>query len=157
MKFQPLEYFCAIVDEGSYSRAAGRMFVSRQAMSQAVRQLESDLGCPLLTVTEHGVVPTPLGRELYEEGTLLLEQAKALEHRIRHQAESALPVKIAVSDTLIPSLEPALLQMLHEFSVQYPNAVEKIGECPNDQVPDLLTSEEFDFGIFLGEQTSEEA
>ena len=156
MKLQPLEYFCAIVEEGSYTRAAQRMFVSRQAMSQTVRQLESDLGCQLLAVTDHGVLPTPLGKELYTEGAALLEQARELEHRIRHQAESASPLDIAVSDTLLPSLEPTLLQQLHDFSSQYPKAVGRIEECPNDRVPDLVREGTFDFGFFLGEQTSEE-
>ena len=153
MKLQQLEYFIAVVDAKNYTKAAGNMYVSRQAISQAVRQLESDLGCQLLDVSETGVFPTPLGKELYEEGKKLLSDAKSLEMRIRQQADAASPLSIAISDTLLPNLEPSLLSLLHEFSLKNPGTVKVMNEIANNQVLSSV-KDDYDFGLFLGEQKS---
>ena len=151
MKLQQLEYYLAIVDEKSYTKASQKLYVTRQAVSQAVRQLEADLGCRLLAVTDRGVVPTPLGKELYEQGTLLLKDARELEQRIRQRAASASSLRVAVSDTLLPNLEPDLLLLLHSFSQENTGAIACIDEIPNDQLPAAVQGE-YDFGLFLGEQ-----
>lgn len=49
MNFQNLQYFLAVAEEGSITRAAERLFISQQALSNHITRLEEELGCRLFT------------------------------------------------------------------------------------------------------------
>lgn len=66
MNLSQLYYFRYIVEEGSFSKAAERHFVSRSTLSSAVTALEKRFGCPLLSKKRMGVVLTEEGEELYQ-------------------------------------------------------------------------------------------
>lgn len=59
-----LQYFLAVVDEGSISAAARRLHMTQPPLSLAVSQLEKDLGVPLLRRLPRGVTPTEAGQHL---------------------------------------------------------------------------------------------
>ena len=56
-----LDYFVAVAEEGQITRAAVRLHVAQPALSQAMAQLESELGVMLLTRHSRGVTLTPGG------------------------------------------------------------------------------------------------
>jgi len=58
--------FCTVVQTKSISKAAEQLFVSHQAVSYSIKQLESSLGGQLFFRTPKGVVLTPEAEELYE-------------------------------------------------------------------------------------------
>src|SRR3954468_3795926 len=62
MTLRQMQYFLAVVDEGSFTRAAERLFVSQPALSHQVKALEQDLGGALLERRPQAVHLTPLGR-----------------------------------------------------------------------------------------------
>jgi DNA-binding transcriptional LysR family regulator len=64
MTLRQLEYLVAVVDEGSFGRAALRLFVSQPTLSQQVRALESEIGGPLVERLPRGVRTTPAGEAL---------------------------------------------------------------------------------------------
>jgi DNA-binding transcriptional LysR family regulator len=57
-----MEYFLAVVEEGSFSQAASRLNVTQPALSQQVKALESDVGAALLERLGRGVRITAAGR-----------------------------------------------------------------------------------------------
>jgi DNA-binding transcriptional LysR family regulator len=57
-----LEYFVAVVEEASFTRAAERLHVTQPALSHQVRALEQAVGCPLLERLPRTVRPTAAGR-----------------------------------------------------------------------------------------------
>jgi DNA-binding transcriptional LysR family regulator len=57
-----MEYLVAVVEEGSFTRAAQRLFVSQPALSHQVKALERSVGGPLLERTPQAVHLTPMGR-----------------------------------------------------------------------------------------------
>lgn len=57
-----LEYFVAVVDEGSFTRAAQLLHVSQPGLSHQVQALERELGGPLLERLPRQVRLTPAGR-----------------------------------------------------------------------------------------------
>ena len=65
-EFAELKAFVAVVDRGSFARAADHLGLSRSALSQIIRQLESRLGVRLLNRTTRSVSPTETGRSLHE-------------------------------------------------------------------------------------------
>ena len=70
MEVHQLRYFVAVVDEGSFTRAARREHVSQSGVSAQVKQLERELGQPLfdrtdrtITLTDAGTATLPFARE----------------------------------------------------------------------------------------------
>jgi DNA-binding transcriptional LysR family regulator len=64
METRRLAVFLAVVDEGGFTAAADVLEVSQPAVSQAVRELEVDLGVALFHRLGRGVALTPAGEAL---------------------------------------------------------------------------------------------
>ena len=47
MTFRNLEYFLAVAEDLSYARAAARLYVSQQTLSEAILRLEAEYGVML--------------------------------------------------------------------------------------------------------------
>ena len=65
-EFADLRSFAAIVEHGSFARAAANLGVSPSALSQTIRGLETRLGVRLLNRTTRSVAPTDAGTRLLE-------------------------------------------------------------------------------------------
>src|SRR5690349_9611560 len=64
MTLGQLAYFAAVVEHGSFTRAAQALHVSQPALSHQIAQLEREAGGPLLERLPRAVRPTPLGERL---------------------------------------------------------------------------------------------
>ena len=62
VSLRQLEYFVAVVDEGSFTAAAARLHVSQPGLSHQIQALERQLRGPLLERLPRGVRLTPAGR-----------------------------------------------------------------------------------------------
>lgn len=62
MTFEQLNYVIEVSKTGSINKAAVNLFVSQSSLSQAIQNLEKELGYEIFTRTRHGVVTTPYGR-----------------------------------------------------------------------------------------------
>src|SRR3989442_5756914 len=70
---ETLRLYCDVVRLRSFSRGATQNFVSQSAASQAMQQLETELGVALLDRTKRPFVVTPEGQAFYEACRGLLE------------------------------------------------------------------------------------
>ena len=70
-------YFVAVAEELHFGRAAHRLQMSQPPLSQAIKQLESQLGCVLLHRTQRSVALTQAGAVLLEHCRTLLREADA--------------------------------------------------------------------------------
>lgn len=61
-----LAMFMVVADEGSFTKAAGKLGISQSALSHSLRRLEARLGLRLLTRTTRSVAPTLAGERLIE-------------------------------------------------------------------------------------------
>jgi len=68
-----LAYFLAVVDAGSFTRAAERLGITKAVVSQQVKRLEEELKTSLLTRTTRRVVPTEAGRLFYAHCSTILD------------------------------------------------------------------------------------
>lgn len=78
-----IQYFLAVAQEMSFSKAAEALFVSQPAVSRQVALLEQELGVPLFDRTSHGVVITDAGREFEVFFRKTQRQFQALVERAR--------------------------------------------------------------------------
>lgn len=70
-----LEYFVTVADEGQITRAARTLHIAQPALSQAIAQLEDELGLRLLERHARGVTLTPVGVEFYEKARVAVTAA----------------------------------------------------------------------------------
>jgi len=73
METRQLEYFVAVAEELSFTRAAARMFAVQSTVSAGIRALEADVGAPLFLRSTKSVALTPAGEVLLPEARLALE------------------------------------------------------------------------------------
>jgi DNA-binding transcriptional LysR family regulator len=77
MELRHLRYFVAIAEEGSFTRAAERLWVAQPGLSTQVRQLESELGVQLFERHTRGVDLTVAGELFLERARTTLAAAEA--------------------------------------------------------------------------------
>lgn len=76
VNFNRLSYFAAVVDAGSFTRAAERLGITKTVVSQQVAKLENELKTALLVRTTRRVEPTEAGRRLHARCLMILREAE---------------------------------------------------------------------------------
>ncbi len=84
MDIRQIRYFVHAVEGKSLSAAAKRQFVTVQAVSKAISELEHELGIQLLTRGNHGVKPTAVGVAFYERARKTLANFDELDVFTKH-------------------------------------------------------------------------
>ena len=102
----------------SFSTAAHHLYISQSAISQCIRQLETDLNAQLFIRTRKGVTLTKEGLILFqkiESAMQAIEQGENLLERMQHLESGELT--IAAGDTITSHY---LLPFLEKFHALYP-------------------------------------
>lgn len=88
MELRHLRYFVAVAEEGSLTVAAEkRLHTAQPSLSRQIRDLEYEVGVPLLTRSVHGVELTAAGRAFLDHARLALTQAEAAAEAARRAAQ----------------------------------------------------------------------
>jgi LysR family hydrogen peroxide-inducible transcriptional activator len=111
-----LRYFRALVEHGSFSRAAENVFVSQPALSLQIQELEGILGGPLVERDRRGIILTQLGRDVHQQALRVLDETLLLETLGKRFAETSLRVAVGMVSTLAPYLLPGVLERLQSAS-----------------------------------------
>ena len=82
MELDHPEYFIAIADEGSISRAAQRLYMAQPSLSQYVHRLEQELGAELMHRQARGITLTPAGKIYYAYAQQVVHAAANLRAEI---------------------------------------------------------------------------
>lgn len=119
MDLRQLRYFVTVAEELHFSRAAARLHLAQSALSTQIRQLESELGGPLLVRSTRRVTLTPAGESLLADGRAILAAVDGAVGRAR-----AL-VRGESTSLVIGSLGPApgalLAPLLARFGGRHPD------------------------------------
>jgi LysR family hca operon transcriptional activator len=92
MELRHLRYFLAVADAGSLTVAAQRMLhTSQPSLSRQIRDLENEVGAPLLTRRARGIELTPAGRAFLDHARSVLSQVEAAGEAARRAAHPAKP------------------------------------------------------------------
>ena len=92
MELRHIRYFVAVAEEGSLTVAAERrLHTSQPSLSRQIRDLELEVGVPLLTRSVHGVELTPAGKAFLDHARLALAQVEAAREAARRAARPGKP------------------------------------------------------------------
>lgn len=109
MDIRHLRYFIAVAEEEHFTRAAERLHMAQPPLSQAIRQLESELGVELLQRSTRQVTLTAAGAAYLERArAILAELSDASEHVRRVAAGLVGHVVIGCVGSVTYSLLPQL-------------------------------------------------
>lgn len=78
MDIKQLHYFVTVSEQLSYSKAAQKLHISQPSLSNAIKNLEREVGSPLLERNTRKIELTDAGKILYDKSILLLSQMNML-------------------------------------------------------------------------------
>jgi len=92
MELRHLRYFVAVADAGNLTVAAQQMLhTSQPSLSRQIRDLEDEVGTPLLVRRARGVDLTPAGRAFLDHARSVLSQVEAASEAARRAAGPGKP------------------------------------------------------------------
>jgi len=154
MELTQLEFFTTVVEEGSFSKAAERVYRTQPAVSIAIRRLEEEIGTKLFDRSQK--TPT-----LTEAGELVYDYAKRM-LSLRDQARGALEelrslkrgrVRIGANESTSLYLLPHLIL---DYRKQHPNVKVEIYRHTSEQLPREVLDRNVDFAVLAYEPESSE-
>src|SRR6202050_1566226 len=92
MELRHLRYFIAVAEAGSLTVAAEKKLRTAQpSLSRQIRDLEYEVGVPLMNRSVHGIELTDAGKAFLDHARLALTQAEAAKEAARRAAQPARP------------------------------------------------------------------
>jgi Transcriptional regulator len=143
-----LEYLLAVVNNGSFSLAAEKCFVTQPSLSMQIKNLEEELGVILLDRTKKPVMLT-------QPGEVVVARAREVLKMFRQVYEDIEVFKGNVTGQLrlgvIPTVAPYLLpNMVQEFSRRCPNVDLEIREMITPDIIRSIERDQIDAAVVAG-------
>ncbi len=145
MEIHQLEYFTAIVETGSFSRAAERCSVAQPSLSQQIKKLETEIGHQLFDRLGRKVVLTEAGKRLVPKAQAILDEVRGIKMDFQADLESG---HGSLSVGFIPTISPFVLaDVIRRFSSEFPHASLEVYEDLTDEIVRKILAAEIDVGI----------
>lgn len=101
MELHLINYFLAVCDYGSFTRAAQFSHISQPSLTHAIKKLEAELGGDLFTRDRSGCLLTPLGRSVEPNLRKIFKEIAATKaDAIRFTRLNTIPLRIGVMSTI---------------------------------------------------------
>ena len=139
-------FFHTVAKCGSLTKAAEELYISQPAVSQAIKQLESQLGGQLFNRTHKGMELSEAGGKqifpLVEQALKLLEEAENKFTELKDTATGI--VRICASDTVASHF---LLPYVKEYHEKYPSVNLVLQNGTSNETIELLKNKKGDIGF----------
>jgi DNA-binding transcriptional LysR family regulator len=146
MELRHLRYFLAVAETGSISHAAQKLFIAQPPLSAQIRQLEEEVGVPLLVRLPRGVALTSAGESFLTDARAILARSQDAGTRARQVHEQQAHVlRLGLMPSLTQSLLPGLLQALQASALPLDVQVREIS--PSSVQLQALRNAEIDLGF----------
>jgi len=140
-----LRIFVNVVQAGSITLGAERSNRAAASISARIKEMEAEMGTPLLTRARTGVVPTEAGRKLLEHGFRLLNEVQRMNDDMAEYGNRAKSFIKLCCNTV------ALYEFLHRpisaYLRRHPSTSLTIEELVNHQIPQAVIDGSADIGV----------
>lgn len=130
-----LRIFVAVAEEGSFTAAAQRLYLTQSAVSQQMSVFEREVGIALLRRMPRGVALTPAGEALVVRAGKLFAEISAIEQEMLTFGESQQEIRIGAFATAALELLP---QALKSFKARRPDIRVLLKSVPTEDVTTRL-------------------
>lgn len=145
MDIRVLKYFLAVAREQSFSVAAERLYLSQPTLSRQLKELEDELGKPLLIRSSKGVTLTEEGMILRARAEEIVELLDKAEQEVKQNGgQIAGMVHIGAGETYAVKLIADTARRLAE---DYPDLSYSIYSADGSDVVEKLDKGLLDFGM----------
>jgi DNA-binding transcriptional LysR family regulator len=148
MRIEELESFCGVVESGSFTSAARRLFLTQAAVSRQVSGLERTLGVTLIGQPRRQLRLTQAGESVYEEARQLLRHARSIQ-ATANQTTDAHCGQIRVTAGTVAG-NYLLPETAARYQDRYPEVHIDLRPSPAPAVFEQVAQERADFGLTLG-------
>jgi DNA-binding transcriptional LysR family regulator len=139
--------FLTVAEELSFTRAAERLGIAQQQLSQSVARLEADVGGQLFTRSTRKVALTEAGASLYADLLDLLSRIEQAENKALRAARGETGrIAIGAGSYAIDSVLP---EILNRFHAQYPGVGISLYEHHTAEQIDALRRGEIDVSFAI--------
>lgn len=143
LEYYKIFYYVALT--GSVTKAAKKLCLSQPAVSQAVRQLETDLGVTLFVRSSKGVALTAEGKILHSYVSKGYENILLGERKLKEMLDlESGEIRIGASDM---TLQFYLLPYLERFHGMYPGIKVNVTNAPTPDTIEHMRANAIDFGV----------
>lgn len=142
---EQLRTLAAVVDAGSLTAAAPRVFLSQSSVSEQIRKLEARAGHSLLTRSKAGVAPTEAGLRLLGYARRILAMSDEAFRDLHGEALQG-ELRLAVTDYFRPG---DLTRLLGRLGESYPQVRLNVGILKSDALRAAYARGEFDVGLAM--------
>lgn len=142
---EQLRTLAAVVDAGSLTAAAPRVFLSQSSVSEQIRKLEERAGQSLLTRSKAGVAPTEAGTRLLAYARRILTLSDEA-FRDLHGETLQGELRLAVTDYFRPG---DLTRLLGRLGESYPQVRLNVSILKSDALRAAYAHGDFDVGLAM--------
>jgi DNA-binding transcriptional LysR family regulator len=144
VRIEQLEYVQAVTRLGSLRRAAEELHLSQPALSEAMRNLERELGVDVLDRHRSGARISDAGRELLPHIAAILEAVDRLRRAADHQHRSSGAVRLGTVNAATVSV---LIPAVRKFRELNPDTRVEIVAGPHSDIERAVLEGSLDYGL----------
>jgi DNA-binding transcriptional LysR family regulator len=143
-----LQYFIAVAEEGTVSGAAQSLSISQSAVTDAIKELESDLGVTLFERHRRGLTITHKGHQFYRHASRILGDVQDARRSFAAGEPAAPPSQLSLGVTSLVA-GYVLSDLLARFRRAYPGVNVSAIEDNGDYLEHLLIGGELDVAVMV--------
>lgn len=152
MEMHQLRYFLAVAEEGNFTRAAAKSYVSQPSLSAQIIKLEEELGAKLFSRMSRRVELTDAGVNFEGRARRILMEVENAQREIGESSQPKGVLKVGVTPTVAPYLMPPAIARCR---VQYPELEIRLEENLRRPIMDNLLEGHLEVAIssYSGDET----
>ncbi|MGE0240588.1 MAG: LysR family transcriptional regulator [Parvibaculaceae bacterium] len=145
MDFRQIQYFVALYEERSITKAARRLHVVQPAVSMQIRRLEVDNGAVLFERSAQGVIPNAAATRLYPLCVDILKRLETVKEELRSISGRLIGnLSVGVPPSVAIGILPAVLT---EFGAQNPDVQLTVHEGYSAHLVEWLVEGKLDVAV----------
>ncbi len=152
MEIKQLKYFQQVARDLSFSKAAKSLYISQQALSKIIKNLETELGAPLFERAHSGVALTDFGRRVLVESWEITAHIDRLHEMSGQWGKTQATIRLGFPKVTYrcPDGSDFIPESIRRFKAEHPGVILDVTELPSDACIDLLDAELLDMVMAVG-------